>query len=170
MPYVDLNTIHNPATGTIAPASWGDQVRDDLEFLIDPPACSVFHSTVQSVAHGSWVPLLANSENYDNDGMHSTVSNTARITIATAGRYDVNGTISFAVNTTGNRAISVWLNGTTQYVGMLVPSAASNSTVVSVSRTLVLNAGDYIEARAFQTCGAALDATLNEFNALYITR
>ncbi len=31
MAYVDLNTIHNPATGTIPPATWGDQIRDNFE-------------------------------------------------------------------------------------------------------------------------------------------
>jgi len=30
MAYVDLNTIHNPATGTIPPATWGDQIRDNF--------------------------------------------------------------------------------------------------------------------------------------------
>lgn len=33
MTYVDLNTIHNPATGSVAPASWGDGVRDNDEDL-----------------------------------------------------------------------------------------------------------------------------------------
>jgi hypothetical protein len=31
--YVDLNTIHNPATGTSPPASWGDQARDNDQYL-----------------------------------------------------------------------------------------------------------------------------------------
>ena len=31
MPYVDLNTIHNPVTGAAPPASWGDAVRDNFE-------------------------------------------------------------------------------------------------------------------------------------------
>jgi hypothetical protein len=31
MAYVDLNTIHNPATGGVPPATWGDQIRDNFE-------------------------------------------------------------------------------------------------------------------------------------------
>ena len=31
--YADLNTIHNPATGTSPPASWGDQARDNDQYL-----------------------------------------------------------------------------------------------------------------------------------------
>lgn len=33
MAYADLNSIHNPATGTSPPATWGDQVRDNDEYL-----------------------------------------------------------------------------------------------------------------------------------------
>ena len=33
MAYSDLNGIHNPATGTSPPATWGDQVRDNDEYL-----------------------------------------------------------------------------------------------------------------------------------------
>ncbi len=30
MAYVDLNTIHNPDTGTVPPHTWGDQIRDNF--------------------------------------------------------------------------------------------------------------------------------------------
>lgn len=33
MAYVDLNTLHNPATGTSPPASWGDAVRDNFDYF-----------------------------------------------------------------------------------------------------------------------------------------
>ena len=55
MPYTDPQTIHNPATGTVAPATWGDILRENSEFLIDPPACSVTHSTTQSIATATTV-------------------------------------------------------------------------------------------------------------------
>jgi hypothetical protein len=31
VPYVDLNTLHNPASGTRPPFSWGDAIRDNFE-------------------------------------------------------------------------------------------------------------------------------------------
>lgn len=33
MAYADLNTIHNPSTGAAPPATWGDQARDNDEYL-----------------------------------------------------------------------------------------------------------------------------------------
>ena len=35
MAYADLNTLHNPSTGTAPPASWGDQVRDNFVYFND---------------------------------------------------------------------------------------------------------------------------------------
>lgn len=33
MAFVDLNTVHNPAAGAVAPAAWGDAVRDNDQDL-----------------------------------------------------------------------------------------------------------------------------------------
>lgn len=172
MPYVDPNTVHNPATGTVAPAAWGDTIRDDLEFLIDPPACSVFNSSSVVVASATSAFLAANSENFDNDAMHSTVSLTSRITGQTAGRYLFTVSLQYSDpgGATGNRWASLRVNGTTTFENMLVPAAVGNSTIVTATKHLVLAAGDFVEARAFHTQGANLNVTLLEFAALFLTR
>ena len=89
----------------------GHQVRDNLEFLIDPPACSVFNTVAQSLATGSATVLDANSENFDNDAMHSNVTNNSRITVQTAGRYLFYTRVEFAANATGVREIRFNKNG-----------------------------------------------------------
>lgn len=171
MAYSDLNLIHNPATGTIPPASWGDQVRDNLEFLIDPPACSVYGSAAQSIADSTTTVLLANSENFDNASMHSTSSNTGRITGTTAGRFLVFSTVQFDANATGVRNLSFLVNGTTTVQCMQVLSGtAVSSIVLTATRALTLAAGDYVECRGRQTSGGSLGVTLLEFGVTYLTR
>ena len=173
MPYVDLNTIHNPATGTVAPAAWGDQVRDDLEFLVDPPACSVFASSDTVVATATDVLLPAPSENFDNDAMHSTVTNTGRITIQTAGRYLFFARIAFQASTAGTyRAIRYKLNGgSVVELNNAAPVAdASVSTILPISWTLVLAASDYVEIWVRQNTGGNLNSRIMEFAATYLTR
>lgn len=173
MAYVDPNTVHNPSTGAVIPAAWGDTVRDDLEFLIDPPACSVYHNTTQSKASSTTLAaLLANSENYDNFSGHSTSVATSRITIATAGRYEVGCVVSWAANGTGNRATAFSVNGVgvADYLVDIRTGTATNSTGISGSRTLVLAAGDYVEVSVWQTSGGALLASLDEFYVLWRTR
>lgn len=170
MPYVDLNTIHNPATGTAAPATWGDQVRDNGEFLIDPPACSVFHSVSVSIATATPTFLAANSELYDNNGMHSTVTNNSRITAVTAGRYLVIGSMEYASSATGYRSIAIRANGTDIYEGTTVPAVSGAVTRISMARTVVLAANDYVEAQAYQASGGNLNVLLMEFSAMFLTR
>jgi hypothetical protein len=168
--YIDLNTIHNPATGTPAPATWGDQVRDNDEFLIDPPGCSVFHSTTQSTTSGTPFFPACDSETFDNDGMHSTVTNNSRITIQTAGRYLVIATGLWANNINGARDIGFRVNGSTLYSGMVIAPAPSANTVVTSTRVIPFAVNDYIEIRAVQVSGGALNLTVVEFAVLFLTR
>jgi len=171
MPYVDPQTVHNPATGSVIPAAWGDTVRDDLEFLIDPPACSVYHNTTQSLSDDTTTACLANSENYDNDSMHSTSSSTSRITATTAGRYLLYATVAFDASGTGRRLVYMRVNGTTSYLlNSIVPPNSPTTCVVPVFKTLVLAATDYVEVMANQNSGGALNVTLSEFAATFVTR
>lgn len=171
MAYVDLNTIHNPATGTVAPAAWGDQVRDNLEFLIDPPAVSLTGAAV-SATNGTIVTLTCATENFDNDAMHGVV-NPTRITAQTAGRYDVTGVARYDTSVGGGgRLLQFFVNGVTQYNVAQVGSTtvAARDTIVSGGRKIVLNAGDYVEMRARQDSGGTINITADEFAATFLTR
>lgn len=168
MPYVDPQTVHNPATGAVAPAAWGDTVRDDLEFLIDQPKVSAFATAPQSVADNTATALTANDENRDTDAMHSTVTNTSRVTANTAGLYTVNVAVLFAANATGRRAVDLRVNGTTTLnIDGRMTVTTGNSMAVTGQRLLALEVGDYVECMVLQTSGGALNVTLNELGAVY---
>ena len=55
MAWADLNTIHNPATGTAPPATWGDGVRDNFQFLAGMAAAQVL--TSQTTTSTSYTDL-----------------------------------------------------------------------------------------------------------------
>lgn len=55
MAWQDLNSLHNPATGTAPPASWGDQVRDNFQFLAGTDGASV--NTQQTTTSTSYTDL-----------------------------------------------------------------------------------------------------------------
>lgn len=169
--YVDLNTVHNPATGTVAPALWGDQIRDNFEFLIDSPACSVFNSGAQSVASSTNTILTADSEREDNDSMHSTVTNTSRITVQTAGRYLFIANVQFQDNT-GTRVVTDFLQNGATIVGGDVSVAVGGGTDdrKSICRLWRMAATDYMEVRVNQNSGVNRNVTLHEFSAVFITR
>lgn len=165
--YVDLNTIHNPATGLVIPSAWGDQIRENFEALVDPPRCSVFATVAQSVAASTSVVLNAGGENYDTDGMHSTVTNTSRITAQKAARYELAATVAYDPGN-GRRITSFLVGGVTTLNGDARASAgqaglAGITDRISIVRSVVLAAGQYVEVQVNQNTAGALNVTLDEF-------
>lgn len=171
MAYADPDTVAVINPGDPIPAAWTRIVRDDLEFLIDPPSCSVFNSSAQSVAHNTTTTMACDSQNFDNDGMHDPVTNNSRITAQTAGRYVFLVNISWDADSTGIRRIGFVVNGTTTLSGQLTFDATSSlSAGMGSVRAITLAVGDYVEITTQQTSGGALDTFMREFTATLLTR
>lgn len=140
-----------------------------------PPACRVFNSAAISLANNTQVDLTFDSERFDTDNMHSTVSNTGRITINTAGLYQFTGHVAFAANATGFRWASVYLNGGPSFLGfqnVLSPTAA-DQTIITVTALWKCVVGDFVTLRVTQTSGGALNvnaaaAYSPEFEAVWV--
>lgn len=161
MPYVDPNTVHNPATGGVAPASWGDTVRDDLEFLVAPPQFAARATATQNVSTATDTVLTAPTEDYDTDSMHSTTTNTSRGTAVTAGKYRCSAIVAWDSDTTGRREVRFLVNGSTQHTVGVV--AASTQVTQNVQKMLVLAAGDYVEVQVWQNSGGTRTPQLLQF-------
>ena len=174
MAYADLLTIQTLNTGDVLTAACMTQARDNEEFLIDPPAVSVFASASQTVTSATFEFLTADSENFDNDSMHSTATLTSRITIQTPGRYLFFSCVRLEQPVvTGNLTVRFMVNNTTSYVIGLheVTSSAGHETIVSGSRTIgPLVAGDYVSVESRHSAAGDAEHTLDEFAATFITR
>lgn len=170
MPYVDLITLHNPSSGGVAPASWGDQIRENEEALRSPPVCSVTHSVPQTTGSGGLLILSANTENFDTDGMHSNSVNNARITIQSDSHYLCIAVVAWDdFSTAGSRALDFRVDGTTIHPGQAVagaPVLGANSGVEAATRSLFLTAGQWIEVAVLQNSGGNLDVQMVEFLVL----
>lgn len=133
-----------------------------LNDCFDPPRCRVRNSANIAVANTTNTIITFDTEEFDVGGMHSTTTNTGRITIPTGGdgTYLVGCHASWAANATGARSIYIRLNGST----LLVPDTkpASSATVVErmgCSTIAKLVAGDYVEVIAYQESGGSLNIT-----------
>lgn len=139
--------------GRITAAGFGTQVDNAVAAFASPPRCSVYNTGTQAVGTGGTI-LTWDSEEYDTDGMHSTSSNTSRLTCVTAGTYTL--TAVFSVVNTASSAQSTTFrfikNGAASYSGGTVVaqgylenlSVASTETFV-LAKDVVLAAADYIE-------------------------
>lgn len=165
MAYVDPNSLHNPSNGTSPPASWGDNVRDNIVWLAGDaasgnpkPMCRVYHNASQNIATATWTSVSMNSERYDVGGMHSTVTNTSRITIPSGGGgvYHLFGQVRFATNATGIRAVRLLLNGTTSIAQRNNSATSTDPCHIGISCDYKLSAADYVEVQVYQASGGLL--------------
>jgi len=156
--YTDPATIHDPAAGTAPPASWGDAVRDDLEWFANgKPRARVTHSSNQSISNGVNTAIQFNSERYDVGGCHSTSSNTTRLTVPTGGGglYHIGGSIHCATGS-GSRILSIRVNGSTSIAGISTPGDTTVGNYLSLSTDYELADGDYVELVLYQDSGGNL--------------
>lgn len=157
MPYVAPSTV---VTATTITSAWGNSVKSATDFLANPPACRVYHNTTQSLTTAVETPLIFNSERWDTDAMHDTVTNNGRITFNTAGLYVIGLNVNYAANTVGTRYTSIRLNGGATYLQQDTRGASPTlGTLVNLHGIYKAVAGDYILAYAYQTSGGALNVT-----------
>ncbi|HEX7277776.1 MAG TPA: hypothetical protein VF244_10420 [Acidimicrobiales bacterium] len=155
------NTIHTAAELNV-------DLRDNGKFLLNPPQCRAYHNATQAITTATLTAVALNSERFDRESgaastMHSTVSNTSRVTPLVAGVYDLKGNIQFAAQATaaGYRAVYLRLNGTTYIAGMMVPTTTVFNAVpipLSVATTYEFNGStDYGELVVLHTAGVNLN-------------
>lgn len=117
------------------------------------PTARVSHSANQTAGNGSYTTLLFDTEaspNFDSFAMHSTSSNTSRITVPQSGIYLIGATVAFAPSATGNRLLQAIVNGTTvvSRVGSSSTLSASAQTYLELTAPVSLVAGNFVELQA----------------------
>lgn len=173
MPYTTPVTF--VAGDVLTAAQMNTQVRDNVSFLANPPACRVFHSVAQATTSGSAAVCAFDSERLDTDNMHSTSVNNGRITFNTAGLYYVQALIRWQQNGTGYRDIGIWKLGTTAIAYDIIQPLSVNVTIHQVSTIYKFIVGDWVQLNVFQNSGGALniDSTAEsspEFSAVWVGR
>lgn len=122
-----------------------------------PARVSVFNSAAISIPNNALTALTFDSERQDVMAMHSTVTNTGRITLPLPGWWDVGLNAEFAANATGRREWRIQLNGVTYIAQVAMVANAALQHAANLSRLYYFAANDYIQAVVFQNSGAALN-------------
>ena len=167
---------------TVTAALMNTHVRDNTAFLkaiadnfAPVPACRVYRTNTQSIPNNTWTAISFGLEEFDTDTMHSSITNPERITIRTAGIYQIFGTVSFDPNATGVRAACITHNGSTvPDDGIVFCSQSGNATANHLPPLSVLKscaATDILRFYVFQNSGGALDVSVSTitpfFSAVY---
>jgi hypothetical protein len=149
-------------SGNTYPWSNGEELHaTDLNAAVgNTPRVAVYNSIDQSCTGTSYNTITFNSEAFDSHGMHSTVSNTSRLTIPSGwgGHWLV---IASGVITTGYLSITFLVNGVSRivYAGAIGTVGSGYSEIGGASAILELDAGQYIEWSGYATGNLTLYGT-----------
>lgn len=138
--------------------------------------CRLTNTTDISAGDGVDKVLTWDTETFDSTpALHSTGSNTARITIPSGGDgfYDIKLCVRFASNATGDRQLWIELNGSiltgTIIAKIAARAATGTQTQLFVSAFYELGAGDFVTANFNQTSGGSLAAGLSAGSGQYFS-
>lgn len=125
--------------------------------LVGSVGVDVYNSAAISVANTTAQALTFNNEREDTDAMHSTSSNTSRLTCTVPGAYIITGAGRFAPASGGIRYLQIRLNGSTFIASNSLIAAVSDNHDLTVVRRYRLALNDYVELIAYQNTGGALN-------------
>lgn len=114
----------------------------------------VSRSTDQTLTTATDTPIVYDTVMYDDSGFFVSPDSIV-IPPGMSGRYALSAGICFDINSTGNRMVSVNLNGSNIF-SQRTAAFATNSGGLTISYTLNLVAGDVIKVYAYQSSGGDL--------------
>lgn len=133
-----------------------NDIREQINSLA-PQSCKVGKTTNQSIPSSILTILSFDTEIFDVDNMFDKNISNTRIICKAAGVYAVYGNVVFAANTTQIRVAEIAVNGVSVAFANSPPPSAGNGTSIVISSLVKLNINDYVELKAFQPSGGALD-------------
>lgn len=149
------------STGDVISETAWDYILSNLNFLGGASGvygCHVYHDANQSLTTATETTVAYNQELFDTDTMHDPASNNSRITFTTAGKYFVGANMSFDGHATGYRYVNLRTGGSA-IVGSItaISAGAGQGTNMNICIYISVTAAAYIECRAYQNSGGALN-------------
>lgn len=116
----------------------------------------VYHNIDLAIPDVTVTNLVFNSERYDTDTIHDPIGAPDKLTCRTAGKYYIALLASFYDNAVGSRFWYIYLNRVTYIARGAQNQVAPGAAYMTISCVYDLAVGDYVEARVWQSSGAAL--------------
>jgi hypothetical protein len=126
------------------------------------PAAVVTNTGDVSIPGDASHNILSFDTNQINiDGVHSTTTNSSRLTAPIDGLYEVHGEVVWGAGVSGGfRELEIYLGAFAAREGVSeIPDTAGNGVAQGVSALVHLHAGDYVILSARQTSGSAISIT-----------
>ena len=143
----------------ITGALWNTQIRDSLNFLLNPPVAVIQATGAQSIPNNAYTAITLGSTVVDSYGGFNAANSSYKAPVS--GFYLCTGAIPYVSNTTGTRNCMMKVNGSTNPAnGTLIAAAAvggGTRTMTTVTDLVYLNTNDYVQLYGAQSSGGALN-------------
>ncbi len=140
------------ADGSATTPARSDHVHKNMDI-----GARVYNDAAIDIVTATTTALTFNQERYDTDTIHSTSSNTDRLTAKTAGKYIITGHIRWEDNAAGFRVLLITLNDTTDIASVNKQKADVLSPDMSIATIYELAANDYVTLEVHQNTGGNLE-------------
>ncbi len=136
------------------------------------PDCRAYATAVTNMTSGTSTIITLGGEAWDTTGtMHSTTTNTSRITVPYSGLYRVTAHLTFTANANGYREVMVRKNGSSAEAYIRLSPLGIAIAHYSFSEEIALQGGDYLEMIGTQDSGSTLtNATGDRNTFLHVRR
>lgn len=133
-------------------------LRDNVDWLgITKPMWYLEATGTSITTGGGYTNVTYPTEGFDTQNLHSTVTNTDRVTIATAGKYLIIAYMEWAGSTAGQRDLAIRKNaGGTLLAADVRPPGSSGFCAGTITWFGSLAAADYVNLGVAQNSGVSL--------------
>ena len=168
------NTFTNVSVGSVLTASDYNEALENIGNYRVPPLCSLFRNAALShTSNGNYQSVAWDSQHFTqtDSGMWAASPNPTRITLVTAGAYQVTATATPGASATGLRIAAIYKNGAAAAYGDTTPGNATVS-YTNVSALIESDGDDYVELFVFQSSGGniaySVGASTMRFTAAWL--
>lgn len=158
-----LAMVYVPASDT---AIADNQITDKRVIVpLKDVGAHVYDGSSQTISHATATAVNFDTERYDTDAFHDTVTNNTRMTVPSGlgGKYLIGAYLSFAGNATGRRQVRLRLNGSTEFAILIEQGVDSLTCYMVMSFVYQLSATDYVEVVVYQSSGGNLAISQQDF-------
>ena len=119
----------------------------------------VYRTAPQTLINDTFVPLLFDGEDMDDNAMHGPGESRLTIGLQQGGHYLVGASVTYAANPTGVRGLRLYKNTSIDVHTGVFQAAAGGAIGVTVQlhTILLIGPGDYLEVVGYQNSGGSLD-------------
>lgn len=146
----------SPAVFDPGTAAWADAAAAWIAFLAAPPLFIGYQATGQVITTATTSGIALDTEVVDTHNGHDIVTNNSRYFAPYPGWYDLDLRIAYPTAASGRALLGYGVNSATIVAETFSPLSSGQSTGITLTDSVFLNAGDYVVGLTSQNSPGSL--------------